>query len=217
MLSRNWIIGASITAIAAGGVLVAAALAQNAPAENMSFFVTSAGLGDGANLGGLEGADAHCQSLAAAVGAGNRTWRAYLSTTGADGVNAGDRIGAGPWYNAGGVMVAEDLAMLHGDANNINKETALTETGAIVNGRGDNPNMHDILTGTLQDGTAADMTCANWTTNVDDNFTYVGHHDLVGNQAGINFWNYSHQTRGCSQPGLVSTGGAGLFYCFAAD
>jgi hypothetical protein len=220
MLSRNWIIGASVTAIAAGGVLAAAALAQDAPAENMSFFVTSTGLGDGANLGGLEGADAHCQSLAAAVGAGDRTWRAYLSTIaveGAEGVNARDRIGAGPWYNAQGVMIAEDLAMLHGDANNINKETALSEAGAIVNGRGDNPNMHDILTGTLQDGTAADMTCANWTTNGDDNFTYVGHHDLEGNPAGINFWNYSHQTRGCSQAGLVGTGGAGLLYCFAAE
>jgi hypothetical protein len=219
MLSRNRIVGASIAMAALGGVVAAAAFAQERPAPTMSFFVTSVGLGNGANLGGLEGADAHCQSLAAAVGAGDRTWRAYLRTVDADGepgVDARDRIGAGPWYNAEGVEIATDITSLH-TANQINKETALTETGATVNGRGDNPNVHDMLTGTRQDGTAANMTCANWTSNSDRDATFVGHHDLVGNAAGINYWNYSHQTAGCSQQALVRTGGAGLFYCFAAD
>ena len=220
MISRNWLLGASVATAAVGGMIAAAAVAQDGPAPNMSFFITSAGLGDGANLGGLEGADAHCQALADAVGAGDRTWRAYLSTIavdGAEGVDARDRIGEGPWFNAEGVMIAENVAMLHGNDNNVNKETALTEAGAIVNGRGDSPNVHDILTGTRQDGTAANMTCANWTTNSDGDATFVGHHDLIGNQAGINYWNYSHQTAGCSQQSLVRTGGAGLFYCFAAE
>jgi hypothetical protein len=219
MLSRNRIVGASITMAALGGVFAAVASAQAPPPPAMSFFVTSVGLGDGANLGGLEGADAHCQSLAAAVGAGDRTWRAYLSTIAADGepgVDARDRIGAGPWYNVERVEIATDITALHRD-NLINKETALTETGLVVNGRGDDPNIHDMLTGTRQDGTAANMTCANWTSNSDRDATFVGHHDLIGNTAGINFWNYSHQTAGCSQQALVRTGGAGLFYCFAAD
>ena len=219
MLSRNWMIGASIAVITGGGTLAAAALAQDGPAPNMSFFITSAGLGDGGNLGGLEGADAHCQSLTAAVGAGDRTWRAYLSTLGSDGaagVDARDRIGTGPWHNADGVLIATDIAQLHSD-NAINKETALTEAGQVVNGRGDSPNDHDILTGTRQDGQATNMTCANWTSNSNADATFVGHHDLVGNLAGTNYWNYSHQTAGCSQQALVRTGGAGLFYCFAAD
>lgn len=213
MRNRNVIVAAAIVA-AAGGGLAGSAMAQD---NEMSFFVTSVGLGDGANLGGLEGADAHCQALADAVGAGDRDWRAYLSTTGDEGVDARDRIGAGPWFNAEGVMIAADVEELHSEANNIDKETALSEAGELINGRGDSPNVHDILTGTLQDGTAADMTCANWTTSSDADATIVGHHDLVGNPAGINFWNYSHGTRGCSQSSLVSTGGAGLFYCFAAD
>jgi hypothetical protein len=198
-------------------------LAGSAPAQDnytpagMTFFVTSVGLGDGANLGGLEGADAHCQSLAAAVGAGDRTWRAYLSTDGTGGVDARDRIGTGPWTNATGVVIANNLDELHAGPNAITKDTALNELGAIVNGRGDTPNMHDILTGTNQDGTAAaGMTCANWTTN-GEGTAIVGHHDLVGNPAGVNFWNFSHGTRGCSQDGLVGTGGAGLLYCFATN
>lgn len=215
MRKRIALISLGFTTLAAGGLLASTSMAQ-AP-EQLGFFVTSTGSGDGGNLGGLEGADAHCQSLAAAVGAGDREWRAYLSTTGDDGVDARDRIGEGPWYNAEGVMVAADLEELHSESNNINKETALTENGDIVPGRGDSPNQHDILTGSLQDGTSAGASCANWTSSSDEDSTFVGHTDLTGNPAGINFWNYSHQTRGCSQEGLVSTGGAGYFYCFAAD
>ena len=188
--------------------------------SEMTFFVTSTGLGNGANLGGLEGADAHCQSLAEAVGAGGRTWRAYLSTSGEGAVNARDRIGSGPWVNAKGVQIAASIDELHGEANNINKETALNERGETVKGRGDEPNQHDILTGTQQDGTAfaagEDMTCGNWTSD-GEGAAMVGHHDLIGNRQGINFWNFSHPSRGCSQANLVGTGGAGLFYCFAAE
>jgi hypothetical protein len=184
-------------------------LAQEASPE-MSFFVTSAGLGDGANLGGLEGADAHCQSLAQAAGAGDRTWAAYLSTQGDGAVNARDRIGAGPWVNALGTQIAASVEDLHSENNAINKETALSETGSVVNGRGDEPNMHDILTGSQQDGTAFpagdDMTCGNWTSNGEGS-AMVGHHDLIGNRQGINFWNVSHGSRGCSQDDLVGTGG----------
>lgn len=218
MRGRNWMAsGLALAAVA--GLAVVTAGAQDGSGE-MSFFITSTGLGDGGNLGGLEGADAHCQALAASVGAGDHTWRAYLSalaTDAAEAINARDRIGEGPWFNAAGVMIAADIAELHSSENNINKETALTEAGALVNGRGDTPNEHDILTGTGQDGRALNGTCANWTSNGDGDFTYVGHHDLVGNPAGINYWNYSHQTTGCSQAALVRTGGAGLFYCFAAD
>ena len=212
-------LAAAFLATSAAGLFVAgSAPAQNnyAPA-NMTFFVTSVGLGNGANLGGLEGADAHCQTLATAAGAGSRTWHAYLSTDGPGGVNARDRIGTGPWTNATGVVIANNLDELHAGPNAITKDTALNELGAIVNGRGDDPNMHDILTGTNQDGTAAvGMTCGNWTSN-GDGTAIVGHHDLVGNPAGVNFWNYSHGTRGCSQDGLVGTGGAGLLYCFATN
>jgi hypothetical protein len=195
--------------------------AQESPAAaEMTFFVTSTGLGNGANLGGLEGADAHCQELAEAAGAGERTWRAYLSTSGEGAVNARDRIGSGPWVNANGVQIAASVAELHSDANNINKETALNERGETVKGRGDEPNEHDILTGSQRDGTAfaagEDMTCGNWTSS-GDGAAMVGHHDLIGNPQGINFWNFSHPSRGCSQENLVSTGGAGLFYCFAAE
>ncbi len=209
---------AALLAASTVGLIVAGgAPAQNYAPAGMTFFITSVGAGDGANLSGLAGADAHCQSLAAAAGAGARTWRAYLSTDGAGGVNARDRIGAGPWVNATGVVIANNLDGLHAGPNNIAKATALNELGAIVNGRGDNPNIHDILTGTNQDGTVAvGMTCGNWTSN-GQGAAIVGHHDLQGNSAGINFWNYSHGTRGCSQQGLVSTGGAGLLYCFAID
>jgi hypothetical protein len=193
--------------------------AQNAP---MTFFITSAGPGDGANLGGLAGADKHCQTLAAAAGAGNRQWRAYLSTQASGGqaaVNAKDRIGAGPWHNAKGVQVAANVAELHSDKNNLTKETQLTEKGAIVNGRGDTPNRHDILTGSQLDGTAPagadNMTCNNWTSNAAGS-AHVGHHDRQGGGANATSWNFAHPSKGCSQENLRATGGDGLFYCFAA-
>jgi hypothetical protein len=191
----------------------------------MTFFLTSVGGGNGANLGGLAGADAHCQKLAAAAGAGGRTWRAYLSTSASDGkpgVDARDRIGKGPWHNANGAVVARDLAHLHGDTlelarvgNLITKNNSLNEKGAMMNGLGDKPNMHDILTGTQPDGRAytdgMDHTCKNWTSNGEGS-AQVGHFDRNG--GGIS-WTAAHPTRGCSQENLVSTGGAGLFYCFA--
>ncbi|MGD9738103.1 MAG: hypothetical protein AB7O56_09795 [Bauldia sp.] len=209
---------AVLTTTAATALVAGSAPAQNAvnPAT-MTFFITSVGIGDGANLGGLEGADAHCQELATAAGAGDRTWVAYLSTDGEGAVNARDRIGPGPYVNAVGVTVAANLDELHAETNGINKETALNELGAIVNGRGDDPNQHDILTGTNPDGTvAAGMTCGNWTLNGDGQ-AMVGHHDLQGNPAGINFWNSSHPSQGCGQEALVGTGGAGLLYCFATN
>ena len=194
-------------------------------AGDMSFFVSSAGSGKGADLGGLEGADRICKTLAGAVGAGGRTWRAYLSTQGAGAVNARDRIGAGPWVNAKGVVIAKDLAELHG-TNNLTKQTALTEKGEVVPGRGDKPNMHDILTGSKPDGTAfsgdVDRTCANWTSS-GAGAAMVGHSDRIGldESAPMKSWNSSHPSRGpgggCSQDDLKSTGGNGLLYCFAAD
>jgi hypothetical protein len=198
-----------------------AALAQN---QNMSFFVTSAGPGKGAELGGLAGADKHCQSLAQGAGAGKRTWHAYLSTqaSGATGaVNARERIGKGPWQNAKGQVVAKSVDELHG-ANNLNKDTALTEKGEKVNGRGDNPNMHDILTGSQPDGRAfpadKDMTCGNWTKS-GEGAAMLGHHDRQGlrDDDASKSWNSSHPSRGCSQDALKSTGGNGLFYCFATN
>ncbi len=183
--------------------------------QSMSFFITSHGPGNGANLGGLAGADAHCQSLAAAVGAGERSWHAYLSTNGAETVNARDRIGSGPWTNVQGIIVAENIEQLHGD-NNLTKETVLTETAAMTNGRGDSPNRHDILTGSGLDGTASDSTCENWTSGGDGS-AMVGHHDRTGGGANPTSWNSAHGTRGCSQANLQSTGGDGLFYCFASD
>jgi hypothetical protein len=197
-------------------VVCVAATAANAQDARMSFFVTSQGPGDGANLGGLQGADAHCQKLARAVGITGKTWRAYLST---DTVNARDRIGAGPWHNAKGVMIARNVADLHGPANKIGKTTALTEKGAVINGRGDRPNKHDILTGSTPDGrVVAGKTCNNWTSN-SAGTAIVGHHDRIGlrDDAPSKSWNASHQTRGCSQTDLPRTGGAGLFYCFAAN
>ena len=190
--------------------------------NTMSFFVTSVGLGNGGDLGGLAGADRHCQSLAAAAGASSKTWHAYLSTQGPGGVNAKDRIGAGPWFNAKGVQIAANVAELHSDKNNVNKQTALNEKGAVVNGRVDTPNQHDMLTGTQHDGTAVpgpeDATCSNWTSSVDgQGSAVVGHHDLIGNTNGPNFWNYSHKTPGCAQPNLQRVGGGGLFYCFAVN
>jgi hypothetical protein len=190
-------------------------------AQNMSFFITSAGPGDGAKLGGLAGADAHCAKLASAAGVNGKTWRAYLSASASNGspaVNARDRIGRGPWYNAKGVMVASDLVQLHADSNGLGKEGSLNEKGEKVNGRGDTPNMHDILTGSLPTGMLAvdtlDTTCANWTSNGTGS-AYVGHHDKQGGGARPTSWNSAHPSRGCSQANLVATGGNGLFYCFA--
>jgi hypothetical protein len=189
---------------------------------NMSFFVTSVGMSKGADLGGLAGADRHCQDLAQAAGAGSKTWRAYLSTQGPGAVNAKDRIGNGPWFNAKGVQIAANLADLHSDNNKISKETALDEKGMTVKGRIDTPNHHDMLTGSQHDGTAVpgadDATCSNWTSSTDGKGSaVVGHHDLIGNTQGPNFWNYSHKTPGCAPANLQRVGGGGLFYCFAVN
>ena len=190
------------------------------------FFVTSKGLGRGGDLDGLEGADAHCQALAKAQGAGDHLWRAYLSTAATattPGINAIDRIGRGPWQNAKGVVIATDIENLHG-ANNITKQTNLTEKGTVVNGRGDTPNTHDILTGSLPNGLAfpasTDLTCGNYTKSDTDGAVQMGHSDRQGltDDDVARSWNSSHASRGgCSQPALVSTGGAGLFYCFATN
>lgn len=206
-----------VTAMATAGSGVVGA--QNAP---MTFFITSAGPGDGANLGGLSGADAHCQMLAEAAGAGSHTWRAYLSASAASGqpaVNARDRIGSGPWHNAKGVQIAASVEDLHSDANKLTKETQLTEKGTMVNGRGDTPNRHDILTGSQLDGTAfagdTNLTCGNWTSDGDGS-AQVGHHDRQGGGANPTAWNSAHASKGCSQENLRGTGGEGYFYCFAA-
>lgn len=187
------------------------------------FFVASVGSGKGGDLGGLAGADAHCQKLAEAEQAGDHTWRAYLSTTATQevpAVNARDRIGRGPWYNAEGTLIAMNLEELHSAESRIDKETAVTQRVGPVNGVGDTPNMHDILTGSRADGTAfpgnEDLTCRNWTSSGQGR-AQVGHHDRRGQGAGVNSWNSVHPTRGCSQQDLESTGGAGLFYCFAVD
>jgi len=192
-------------------------MAQDA---DMSFFLTSKGPGDGANLGGLEGADAHCTALAEAAGVTGKTWRAYLSTTGSGGVNAKDRIGTGPWHNANGVQVASSVADLHSDNNKLSKENSISEKGGMINGRGDDPNRHDILTGTQMDGTAAsgsdDTTCSNWTSNGEGS-AFVGHHDRQGGGANPTSWNQAHGSRGCSQQDLIGTGGDGYFYCFVTN
>jgi hypothetical protein len=212
----------------AAAALMAAALAFPAHAQkkggDMTFFVTSVGKGDGANLGGLEGADAHCQALAEAAGSKRKSWKAYLSTTlpgGEAGVNARDRIGKGPWRNAKGVVVANNVAHLHSAKNNLTKQTALDEKGQPVKGRGDTPNEHDILTGSDPQGmfstAGGDTTCGNWAKNGEGS-AIVGHHDRMGlkDTRHMKSWNSSHGTRGCSQDNLKGTGGAGLFYCFAA-
>lgn len=213
--------------VAACAMPSATSLAVSGP---MGFFVTSQGGGRGADLGGLAGADAICQRLASAAGASGKTWRAYLSTPptlpsgttpGVAAVNARDRIGTGPWFNAKGVMVARNLDHLH-DGNNITKMTALDERGNLVKGRGDAPNEHDMLTGTRGDGTAfapqTDTTCKSWTSSTDGS-AVVGHHDRVGPNTEVwaKSWNFSHQSAGCSQEALVRTGGAGKFYCFAVN
>jgi hypothetical protein len=200
--------------------------AQQPPQQPMSFFITSAGKGQGANLGGLAGADAHCQALAGAAGRGSATWRAYLSTQGPGAVNARDRIGRGPWYNASGQRVAENVAELHGDTieqarlgNALGKQVSRTEKNTVVNGVGDTPNQHDILTGSQPDGRAygdsADHTCGNWTSSAATGTAQLGHSDKQG--GGNGSWNSAHPSRGCGQENLVSTGGAGLLYCFAVN
>lgn len=206
-------------------VILAAGNLQPLRAEdqNLSFFLTSSSPGNGADLGGLAGADAHCQKLAKAVGAENRTWRAYLSTSSVgnqDGVNARDRIGKGPWHNAKGIKVAENIDDLHSSNNKLSKETSLTEKGTVVNGRGDTPNQHDILTGSRSDGTAfadgEDHTCNNWTSHGKGS-AQVGHHDRQGGGPDPTSWNAAHGSRGCSQNNLQRTGGQGYFYCFVAQ
>jgi hypothetical protein len=200
-----------------------ASLGLSAQQNQMSFFVTSVGSGMGANLGGLAGADKHCQQLAAAAGAGNRTWRAYLSVAAAAGqpaVNAKDRIGKGPWSNAKGAIIAKSVEDLHSDKINLTKETNLTEKGATVNGVGDKPNQHDILTGSQADGTLqmGEAPCGNFASASDGSGTAnVGHSDRMGGGAAATSWNASHGSRGCSQANLVATGGNGYFYCFAAN
>lgn len=213
----------SSIAIAWAVALACFALPAAAQAESLSFFITSKGPGDGANLGGLAGADAHCQKLASAAGAGSKTWRAYLSAGAADGkpaVNARDRIGKGPWHNAKGVQVAANVDELHSDNNKLGKENSLNEMGKMVNGRGDSPNQHDILTGSNLDGTAFadgnDHTCGNWMSNGEGS-AQVGHHDRQGGGQNPTSWNAAHGSRGCSQANLVGTGGNGYFYCFAAN
>lgn len=235
----RYVAAATLAVAAFSGIVYAQG--RGGPPQPMSFFVTSMGKGDGANYGGLAGADAHCQALAAAVGRGNATWRAYLSTQGPNAVNARDRIGNGPWFNARGQQIAASVAELHGDTleqarmgNRINKVAALNEKGEMVNGVGDQPNQHDILTGSMPDGRAytdgADHTCNNYTSNANVEApargqgapaqppapgpsVQLGHHDRLG--GGNASWNSVHGSRGCSQPNLVATGGAGLLYCFA--
>ena len=214
---------------AVAALLFVAAGPARAQSANTTFFVTSAGPGNGANLGGLAGADSHCQALAQAVGAGGKTWHAYLSTQAADGapaVNARDRIGKGPWKNSKGAVVAKDVAELHSANNNLTKQTALSEKGDVISGAGDTPNRHDVLTGSQGDGTAfaagEDRTCKNWTSSM-QGAAMVGHFDRKGlrDDEPSKSWNTSHPSRGpdggCSQADLKSTGGDGLMYCFAAN
>jgi len=221
-------LAALVSSVVLGAYLVEAQQPPPAPQQPMSFFVTSVGLGNGANLGGLAGADRHCQALASAAGAGTKTWHAYLSTSASGGqaaVNARDRIGSGPWYSAKGARIAQNVGDLHGDTieqarlgNNINKTTAISEKGEPIKGAGDTPNQHDILTGSQPDGRAytdgADHTCGNWTSGAAGT-AQLGHHDRTG--GGNTSWNATHPSRGCSQENLVATGGAGLLYCFAIN
>lgn len=204
--------------LATAATLIAAAGAAYSQDARMSFFVTSVGSSKGADLGGLKGADAHCASLAEAAGVTGKSWAAYLSTSDTD---ARDRIGKGPWVNAKGVKIADDVASLHSDANGITKQTALNEKGEAVNGRGDTPNRHDVLTGSKPDGTKiADQTCGDWTMSGAEGAAMMGHHDRAGldDSAAAKSWNSSHASRGgCSQEGLKGTGGDGLFYCFATN
>jgi len=231
MTSSGSFLRASLVAAACLSACVAALAAKPAQAQSadMSFFLTSNGIGNGGNLGGLAGADNRCQTLAQAAGAGTKTWHAYLSTQSADGkpaVSARDRIGKGPWQNAKGVVVAKDVADLHGASNNLSKQTSLSEKGEVINGRGDTPNRHDVLTGSQADGSAfapeTDRTCKNWTSST-QGAAMLGHSDRMGlrDDDASKSWNSSHPSRGndggCSQADLKSTGGDGLLYCFAAN
>src|SRR5450830_1212703 len=222
-------VAAQTTATAAAPAAPVPGARSTDPAKPLSFFVTSESIGKGADLGGLAGADAHCQKLAASVGAGGKTWHAYLSTQAADGkpaVNARDRIGKGPWFNTRGAVVARDISHLHGDTleearlgNNLTKVTAFSEKNETIKGSGDKPNEHDILTGSQPDGRAytdaADHTCKNYTSSAAEGSAQLGHFDRTG--GGNTSWNSTHQSRGCTQANLVSTGGAGLLYCFAVN
>jgi hypothetical protein len=228
MLSFSQIMLRTYFGLAAAALAIAAVQPAQAQSADTSFFVTSVGIGNGGNLGGLAGADNYCQTLAQATGVGAKTWRAYLSTQAADGtpaINARDRIGKGPWQNSRGVVIAKDVTELHG-ANNLTKQTALTEKGDVNNGRGDTPNRHDILTGSQPDGTAfaagEDRTCKNWSSSTQGS-AMLGHADRIGlrDDDASKSWNSSHPSRGpdggCSQKDLISTGGDGLLYCFAAN
>ena len=206
----------NILAVLAVASCVAYAAPTSAQNAKMGFFVSSVGSGQGGNLGGLAGADKHCQALAAKAGAGNRTWRAYLSTTGAGSVNARDRIGMGPWLNAKGQLIASNVAELHSEKANVNNDAALDEMGRPINPQGA-PNRHDILTGSTPDGRATEMTCQNWTSSASDQTAMLGHHDRLTFGKPGSPWNSAHASKGCSQENLVATGGAGLIYCFAAD
>jgi hypothetical protein len=206
-------------------LIATAAVPAGADATSMSFFVTSTGMGDGANLGGLDGADAHCAALAKAAGSPKTNWKAYLSTTapqGEAGVNARDRIGKGPWQNVKGEVIANNLEELHSEKNNLTSDTALTEKGGVVKGRGDDPNEHDVLTGSdpmgMYSTAGGDTTCQNWTSN-NEGSAIVGHHDRVGlkDTRHMTSWNSSHGTAGCSSDALKKTGGNGYFYCFATE
>lgn len=223
--SGKWLLPVSLAGVA---IVVAACAGMGGGSEGMSFFVSSTGSGKGADLGGLAGADQHCQKLASAAGASGKTWRAYLSTQGTEGaqtVNARDRIGKGPWHNAKGALIASDVNHLHSASNNVKKDTALNEKGEVVAGVGDKPNRHDMLTGSRVDGTAfgprdPDMTCGNWTRSGAEGAVVMGHHDRSGPTADAwaTSWNSSHQSRGgCNQKALIGTGGDGLIYCFAAN
>ena len=212
-----------VWSVACAGVLVCLCATVGVAQQNqMSFFATSAGSGMGGNLGGLNGADKICQTLAAAAGAGGSTWRAYLSTQGAGSVNARDRIGKGPWRNAKGTVIAQNVDELHSAKGNLTKETLLTEKGQPVNGRGDKPNQHDMLTGSQMNGNAytdnMDHTCNNWTSSSTGG-AQLGHSDRMGlsETEEAKSWNSSHPSKGCSQENLVATGGAGMFYCFATN
>jgi len=213
VMKSNWVI--------LGSLLLLGAQPSQGQQAVLTFFITSAGSGKGADLGGLEGADLICQTLAEAAGSKNVQWHAYLSTIPANGkpaVDARDRIGKGPWYNAKGVKVADNVADLHSDNNKLSKENSLTEKGAVVNGRGDTPNMHDILTGSTLEGTAyvgeGYTNCDNWTGSGEEGGARVGHHDRQGGGENPTSWNSAHTSRGCGQANLVATGGNGFFYCF---
>lgn len=207
-------------ATAALSISVLSAAPASAQSLDMSFFITSSGPGNGADLGGIAGADTYCRLLAYGVGHGGKDWRAYLSTTGPDGENARDRIGTGPWFNHAGVMIAQDATDLHSDAANLTKQTILTELGTVVHGRGDSPNTHDILTGSDLQGlmldSDTDTTCDNWTSSSSDGHAQVGHHDRQGGGQNPESWNSAHASRGCGQADLQGTGGNGYFYCFDA-